>query len=137
MSQAFLHSDLDERFNIYIEVPAGFSGPNGERFAKLHKSRYGLKQASFDYYQLQRKFLLKVDQRMRQSVTEPCLFYINEPGLCFMLVSWVDDYYVICNDDAFYKEFLRKMKKEFDVNDLGTPKHVLQAMVVQKNKHTT
>ena len=28
------------------------------------------------------------------------------------------------------------MKKEFDVNDLGTPKHVLQAMVVQKNKHT-
>ena len=53
-----------------------------------------------------------------------------------MLVSWVDDYYVICNDDSFYKEFLRKMKKEFDVNDLGTPKHVLQATVSQKNKNT-
>ena len=48
-----------------------------------------------------------------------------------MVVSWVDDYYVICNNDNFYNQFFRKMSKEFDVKDLGTPKQVLQAVIEQ------
>lgn len=31
VSTAFLASDIDPRFNIYVELPESFAGPNGER----------------------------------------------------------------------------------------------------------
>ena len=52
VSTAFLASPVDPRFNIYVELPDSFAGPNGEKFAKLNKSLYGLKQAAHDWFQL-------------------------------------------------------------------------------------
>ena len=57
VSQAFLHSFLDPRFNIVIELPPGYHGPKNEKYAKLHKSLYGLKQGAFDYFQTPERVL--------------------------------------------------------------------------------
>ena len=73
------------RFNIFVELPERFAGPDGERFARLNKSLYGLKQAAHDWFQLQEQFILGFDSGFVKSKSEPCMYYttnqVDEPAL--------------------------------------------------------
>ena len=136
VSTAFLASKIDERFNIYVELPERFSGPGGERYAKLRKSLYGLKQAAHDWFNLQEKFIMDFDSSFVKSKSEPCM-YTSKVGdrVCVILV-YVDDYLIACNDDEYVNQFLGKFKEFLGaqkVKHLGTPKNLLQMNVdVQK-----
>ena len=137
VSTAFLASKIDDRFNIYVELPERFRGPGGEKYARLKKSLYGLRQAAHDWFNLQEKFIMDFDSSFVKSKSEPCM-YTSKVGdrVCVVLV-YVDDYLIACNDDEYVQQFLGKFKDFLGaqkVKDLGTPKNLLQMNVdVQKD----
>ena len=101
VSTAFLASPIDPKFNIFVELPSGFAGPNGERYARLKKSLYGLRQAAHDWFHLQESFIKQFDSSFVKSESEPCLYTsITKERTCIILV-YVDDY-LIATDDPEY-----------------------------------
>jgi hypothetical protein len=108
-----------------MRLPEGFLYM-GSQFVKLLKSLYGLKQAAHDWHQLQHKFLMGFDKRMKQSLVEPCLYYIIENDLIVLISVHVDDYLVATNSNEWYKNFFQKFSEKFEVNDLGIANHLLQ-----------
>ena len=85
---AFLNGDLDER--IYMAQPEGFveQGQEG-KVCELHKSIYGLKQAS-------RSWNIKFDETVKtygftQFEDEPCVYKMIHEGIVIFLILYVDD----------------------------------------------
>ena len=134
VSTAFLASHIDPKFNIFVELPERFAGPDGERFARLNKSLYGLKQAAHDWFQLQEKFILGFDSGFVKSKSEPCMYYNrSERRTCIVLV-YVDDYLVATDDEEYFQSFLESFKEFLKdggqkVKNLGTPENLLQMKV--------
>ncbi|KAG7544005.1 Zinc finger CCHC-type [Arabidopsis thaliana x Arabidopsis arenosa] len=74
VTNAFLHSDLEEE--IYMSLPEGYTPASGSLppnpVCRLHKSLYGLKQASRQWYKCLSKTLL--DDGFLQSYVDNTLF---------------------------------------------------------------
>lgn len=115
VTAAFLNSDLTVD-NIWLKLPDGWDGFGPDiRYAKVHKSMYGLKQAGRDWFDLQEKWLLSYDSRIKKSSIEHCLYYLwdETAGVhCFILVQ-VDDYITAYNDSKFYADFYTAYSKRF------------------------
>ena len=103
VSTAFLASPVDPKFNIFVELPERFAGPKGERFARLNKSLYGLKQAAHDWFQLQEKFILGFDSGFVKSKSEPCMYYNKSEGRTCIVLVYVDDYLVATDNEEYFQ----------------------------------
>ena len=71
----------------------------GEKYARLKKSLYGLRQAAHDWFNLQERFIMEFDSTFQKSKSEPCM-YTSKVGdrVCVILV-YVDDYLVESFDE--------------------------------------
>ena len=100
---AFLNGYLKE--NIYMMQPDGFIAEDQERMVcKLHKSIYGLKQAS-------RLWNKRFDQVIKsfgfdQNEEEPCVYRKMQDDIVVFLILYVDDILLIRDDF----EMLSKVK---------------------------
>ena len=83
ITAAFVHADIEEGENIYVEMPHGFRKQG--KVLKLKKTLYGLHQSP-------RAFWLYLTKKMNscgmvQSTFDPCLFI----GAKVMCICYVDD----------------------------------------------
>jgi hypothetical protein len=116
---AFPQADLDEV--IWMELPTGIvvSGKADESrtyILKLKKSLYGLKQASFNWFEKLKQGL--VDQGFTPSEINPCL-YLKEN---MVLLTYVDDCIIISPSKASIDRLILSMKsglENFKLTDEG------------------
>ena len=83
VTAAFLHSDLEEGENVYVEMPTGFRKEG--HVLSLKKTLYGLRQSPRAFW----KYLVKKMESvgLHQSEFDPCLFI----GETVIAVAFVDD----------------------------------------------
>ena len=83
VSCAFLHGELEEGEEVYVEMPRGFRQEG--KCLKLKKSLYGLRQAPRCFW----KYLTSTMDKcgLKQSVHDPCMFV----GEKVIAVAYVDD----------------------------------------------
>jgi len=103
VEMAFLHGELEEE--IFMEIPKGYRECGYEvgidECLALIKSIYGLVQAARQYW---RKFVsIMKSFGFELSKADPCLmFRENENGIC-MIAIYVDDNYLVGDQDAIDK----------------------------------
>ena len=83
ITAAFLHADVPENENVYVEMPRGFDKKG--KVLKLKKTLYGLRQSPRAFWQYLTEKLEA--NGMKQSELDPCLF-IGEKVIC---IVYVDD----------------------------------------------
>ena len=115
---AFLHGELAEDEEIYMEVPKGFEKfyPDGDWVLRLLKTLYGLKQSAY-YFWLE---ILKAFRSMgyERSKADPCLYYKWTDNGLVLWVSWIDDCLVVGSKKGV--EIAKKqMLDRFDCDDVG------------------
>jgi hypothetical protein len=92
ITAAFVHANVEEGENIYVEMPRGFKQKG--KVLKLKKTLYGLRQSP-------RAFWLYLTEKMEacgmeQSTLDPCLFI----GKKVMCICYVDDLIFWALDEA-------------------------------------
>ena len=126
VSNAFLNGDLNEE--IYMKLPPGYADIKGEYVSpravcKLHKSIYGLKQAS-------RQWFIKFSTTLLCLGFETCFgdhtMFVKRPDNKFVVVLiYVDDILIASTDDDLVAELKLQLSSAFKLRDLGTPKYFL------------
>ncbi|CAL1356196.1 unnamed protein product [Linum trigynum] len=130
VNNAFLHGDLHEE--VYMKVPQGFGKPGDTRVCKLHKSIYGLKQASRNWYQKFSAALVQLG--FRQSHADPSLFIYHTSTSCVVALIYVDDVILAGDNLAFIQRVKSSLHSQFTIKDLGPLKYFLGIEVARSPK---
>ncbi|KAJ9540013.1 hypothetical protein OSB04_026519 [Centaurea solstitialis] len=140
VNNAFLHGDLEEE--VYMKIPQGFAKENETRVCKLHKSLYGLRQASRNWYSKFTKSLLEIG--FRQSRADHSLFILEDGSTFLLALIYVDDVILAGNDDVAISRVKAFLDSCFSIKDLGTLKYFLgievarsaEGIVLSQRKYT-
>ncbi len=105
---AFPQATLD--VPVFMEIPAGmmlhgFPIENQSRIyvLRLNKSRYGLKQASANWYEMLTKGLQ--NRGFRQSRVNPCVFIQKDA----IVLVYVDDCIIISPEEGVIQDFMASL----------------------------
>ncbi|RDX85793.1 hypothetical protein CR513_32967, partial [Mucuna pruriens] len=117
----FLNSDLCK--DVYMNQLDGFKEKGKKHLVcKLRKSIYGLKQASRQWYLRFDKSICSLD--FKENAVEQCIYLENSGRKFIILVLYVDDILLACNDMNFLLE-TKQMIAPFYVKDLGDASFIL------------
>lgn len=124
---AFLNGQLQEK--VYMTMPEGLPTGNGE-VCLLKRSLYGLKQSSRCWNKRFNEFLVSLGfQRSRHDY---CLYVKEEKENSVYLVIYVDDLLIAGKDARVVRNIQEKLKKEFEMADMGEVHHFLGIKVERK-----
>lgn len=135
ITNIFLHSDLGE--GIYMSVPLGYIPAPGfplptNPVRKLHKSIYGLKQASLQWYICLSKALL--NDCFLQSDVENTLLVKTTSSSFIALLVYIDDILIASNNDAAIKSVQATLARQFKTKELGPTRFFLGLEITRKSK---
>ena len=117
-----LNGDLVE--DVYMSQPTGFEEVGKENMVcKLHKSIYGLKQASRQWY-------LKFDEVVtangfKENIIDQCIYMKVIGSNYIFLVLYVDDILLPTNDIDLLVETKQLLFSHFDMKDRREASYVL------------
>ena len=123
----FLNEDLVE--DVYMSQPNGFEEFSKERMVcKLHKSIYGINQASRQWYL---KFNEVVTANgFKENIVDQCI-YIKVSGRKYVfLILYVDDILLTANDTSLLVETKQLLFSHCDMKDLGEVSYVLGIQIL-------
>ncbi|XP_019101883.1 PREDICTED: uncharacterized protein LOC109133324 [Camelina sativa] len=126
VTNTFLHGTIDEE--IYMSLPQGYTPANGaplppNAVCKLHKSLYGLKQASRQWYHCFSTMVL--NEGFEQSHVDNSLF-VKQTGESFIaLLVYVDDIMIASNNDFDLQALQAALHKAFKIKDFGAPRYFI------------
>lgn len=116
---AFLNGKLEE--DVYIKCPDGVKLRQGN-VLKLKKALYGLKEAPKCWNQRFHEFIIK--NGFEQSKHDVCLYIKDNTWL----LIFVDDILILGEGE----EIIAKLKKEFNIKDLGEIKNYLGLEITKR-----
>jgi len=121
VNNAFLHRELHEE--VYM-IPSPSYLPSGDnRVCRLHKSLYGLKQASRQWFE---KFLLSLRKfGFTQFFNDHSRFTLIKGTSFLALFVYLDDMVIAGNDFLQIQKLKNYLSICFSMKDLGTLKYFL------------
>ncbi|CAL8992943.1 unnamed protein product [Prunus brigantina] len=130
VQNAFLHGDLNEE--VYMTLPPGFCRQGENLVCRLHKSLYGLKQAS-------RNWFAKFTTALRaagfvQSLADYSLFTRSQNNSFTALLIYVDDIVITGDDPKAIQSIKDFLNVRFRIKDLGPLKYFLGIEVARSKK---
>ena len=133
---AFLHGELEEDEEIYMEIPEGIDMSPQERkskVCKLRKSLYGLKQSPNRWNKKFAEIAAKLG--FEHESIDPCLFFFRKKNFVCFLLLYVDDFLLAGNNKAKLLELIEHFKREIKVVNLGEPKRYLGIEINRDRKN--
>ncbi|XP_017978303.1 PREDICTED: uncharacterized mitochondrial protein AtMg00810-like [Theobroma cacao] len=127
VNNAFLNGDLKEE--VYMDIPPGYEiqgeyPENVKLVCKLHKSLYGLKQASREWNAKIKSFIIQYG--FIQSNADHSLFTMKtNNGEFIALLLYVDDIVVGSSSKQAADDVKLFLSSHFKLKDLGTVKYFL------------
>jgi histone deacetylase 1/2 len=124
---AFLNGSLQEV--VYMQQPTGFVDlALPTHVCCLHKSLYGLKQASRAWYTRLSDFLLSIG--FRASKVDTSLFILTVNHDIFYLLVYVDDILLTGNNSTLIHHLISLLSLEFKLHNLGNARYFLGIEVI-------
>ena len=124
---AFLNCYLQE--NIYMMQLDGFITKGQEHMeCKLHKSIYGLKQASRSWNKSFDQVIKSFD--FDQNEEEPCVYRKMQDDIVVFLILYVEDILLIGNDFEMLSKVKIQLATQFQMKDLGEGQYVLGTKII-------
>ncbi|XXG84444.1 hypothetical protein AAC387_Pa10g1957 [Persea americana] len=125
---AFLNSDLKEE--IYMKQPIGYVEKGHEdKVCKLHKSIYGLKQSSRQWYKKFHNTIMLNGFSM--CYEDHCVYNKRSKQKSVLLSLYVDDILLVCNDIVFLNETKDWLSTVFEIKDLGEAEFILEVKITR------
>lgn len=125
---AFLNGKLDTE--VYMEQPELFNDSTN-RYCKLKKSIYGLKQSSRLWNDALNSVLLNFG--LKRSNTDQCIFYSKSSSSVLIVAIYVDDLIILSNDVNLENKLKRQLCSSFQMKDLGQVASILGMRITQND----
>ena len=136
ISNAFLNGDLFEE--VYMDMPMGYipkqnqSSSHGKLVCKLHKSIYGLKQASRQWNLKFTEAVVKIG--FVQSKADYSMYTRGSNSSFVVLLLYVDDIVISGPNKSIISDIIKQLSSVFRLKNLGDLKYFLGLEVARSSK---
>ncbi|KAM2104654.1 hypothetical protein ACFX1R_015231 [Malus domestica] len=130
VQNAFLHGDLDEE--VFMSPPPGLRRQGENLVCRLHKSLYGLKQASRQWFSKFSQAIQLVG--FKQSTVDYSLFTCTTAHSITVVLIYVDDMIITGNNHEAIQRLKQFLHHQFRIKDLGPLKYFLGIEVARSQQ---
>lgn len=127
VQNAFLHGELHEE--VYMLPPPGYRRQGEHMVCRLHKSLYGLKQASRSWFQQFSSVIQEIG--FQQSRADYSLFTHVHGNSITVVLLYVDDMIITGNNEEAISKLKKILNGRFRIKDLGPLKYFLGVEVAR------